>query len=79
MQPLHFGQYQFDEREQERLRRQVVLQELKKCGQLVEALANWRADGQVYEQAEFLYDVLGAWLKSEMYKTVREVENVDAF
>ena len=77
VQPLRFGLYEFDEAEQERLRRQVVLRELKKCGQLVDALANWRADGHS-EQAEFLYDVLGAWLKSELYKTVREVERVDA-
>lgn len=73
MQPLKFGLYQFDEADQERLRRQVVLKELRKCGQLVEALANWRGDGQS-EQAEFLYDVLGAWLKSELYKTLQEVE-----
>jgi hypothetical protein len=73
MQPLKFGLYQFDEAEQERLRRQVVLKELKKCGQLVDALANWRGEGQS-EQAEFLYDVLGAWLKSELHKTLLEVE-----
>lgn len=77
MQPLKFGQYQFDEAEQERLRRQVVLTELKKCGQLVEALASWRGDGQS-EQAEFLYDVLGAWLKSELHKTLAEVEGAVA-
>ncbi|CAO2658076.1 Nn.00g073360.m01.CDS01 [Neocucurbitaria sp. VM-36] len=77
IQPLRFGLYEFDEVEQERLRRQVVLRELKKCGQLVEALANWRGDGQS-DQAEFLYDVLGAWLKSELFKTVREVEGIDA-
>lgn len=72
MQPLTFGVYQFDEAEQERLRRQVVLKELKKCGQLVDALAGWSGDGQS-EQAEFLYDVLGTWLKSELGKTVVEV------
>ncbi|KAJ4366409.1 hypothetical protein N0V83_008045 [Neocucurbitaria cava] len=77
IQPLPIGLYEFDEMEQERLRRQVVLHELQKSGQLVDALANWRGDGQS-EQAEFLYDVLGAWLKSELYKTVREVEGVDA-
>lgn len=73
MQPLKFGLYQFNEADQERLRRQVVLKELRKCGQLVDALANWRGNGQS-EQAEFLYDVLGAWLKSELYKTLQEVE-----
>ncbi|KAF1926200.1 uncharacterized protein M421DRAFT_422875 [Didymella exigua CBS 183.55] len=75
MQPLKFGLYEFDAAEQERLRRQVVLKELKKCGQLVEALANWRGDGQG-EQAEFLYDVLGAWLRSELHRTLREVGDV---
>ncbi|KAF2627543.1 hypothetical protein BU25DRAFT_410700 [Macroventuria anomochaeta] len=73
MQPLKFGLYQFDEADQERLRRQVVLKEVKKCGQLVETLAHWRGNGQS-EQAEFLYDVLGAWLKSELYKTLQQIE-----
>ncbi|KAF1851352.1 uncharacterized protein K460DRAFT_362100 [Cucurbitaria berberidis CBS 394.84] len=77
IQPLRFGLYEFDELEQKRLRRQVVLRELRKCGQLVDALANWGGEGQS-EQAEFLYDVLGAWLKSDLYKTVKGVEGVDA-
>jgi hypothetical protein len=68
--------YQFDEAEQQRLRRQVVLRELRNCSQLVDALANWCGSGA--EQGEFLYDVLGAWLKSELYKTVREIEGVQA-
>ena len=71
---LKFGLYQFDEADQERLRRQVVLKELRKCGQLVDALANWQSSAQSAEQAEFLYDVLGAWLKSELHKTVLQVE-----
>ncbi|KAF2033032.1 hypothetical protein EK21DRAFT_98590 [Setomelanomma holmii] len=75
-QALQFGVYQFDEAEQQRLRRQVVLRELKNCSQLVEALANWSGAGA--EQGEFLYDVLGAWLKSELYKTVREIEGAQA-
>jgi hypothetical protein len=77
LQPVQFSVYQFNEAEQQRLRRQVVLRELKNCGQLVDALANWRGDG-ASEQGEFLYDVLGAWLKSELYKTVQEVEGAQA-
>jgi hypothetical protein len=65
-----------DEAEQEALRRQVVLRELKKCATLVEALANW-GSGAKTGQAEFLYDVLGAWLKTELFKTLREVEGED--
>jgi hypothetical protein len=75
--PLHFGVYQFDAQEQQLLWRQIVLRELKNCGQLVEALANWRGEGEA-GQGEFLYDVLGAWLKSELYKTVKEVELAQA-
>ena len=74
--PIKIGGYQFDEAEQEALRRQVVLRELKKCAVLVEALANW-GNGTKTGQAEFLYDVLGAWLKSELFKTLREVEGED--
>jgi hypothetical protein len=74
MQLLHFGTFDFDKPAQQRRRRQVVLRELSKCGQLVEALASWTGEGLACEQAEFLYDILGAWLKSELYKTVKEVE-----
>jgi hypothetical protein len=73
VQPIKIGGFQFDEAEQEALRRQVVLRELKKCATLVEALANW-GSGPKTGQAEFLYDVLGAWLKTELFKTLREVE-----
>jgi len=76
-QPLHFDAYHYEAVEQQRRRKQVVLQELKNCGQLVDALANWRGDGSS-EQCKFLYDMLGTWLKSEMYKTVREVEGAHA-
>ncbi|PSN67183.1 hypothetical protein BS50DRAFT_573924 [Corynespora cassiicola Philippines] len=72
IQPLKIGLFEFDAADQEALRRQVVLRELKKCSTLVEALANWKSDSTA-EQAEFLYDVLGAWLKSELYKTLMQV------
>jgi hypothetical protein len=72
LQPLKIGQFEFDEADQEAFRRTVVQRELKKCGGLVDAIANWRS-GASSEQAEFLYDILGAWLKSELYKTVREI------
>jgi hypothetical protein len=75
LQPLRIGLFEFDEEDQDALRRQVVLRELRKCSGLVEALANWRtshaSDG---ESAEYLFDVLGAWLKSELFRTMREVE-----
>ncbi|ORY16577.1 hypothetical protein BCR34DRAFT_622297 [Clohesyomyces aquaticus] len=76
MQPMKIGGFEFDEIDQEALRRQVVLSELKKCGVLVEALANWRGSDDV-EQAEFLYDVLGAWLKSMLFRTMRQIRGVE--
>ena len=77
IQPIKIGLFEFDEEQQAALRKQVVLSELKKCQTLVDALANW-GDEVKTEQAEFLYDVLGAWLKSELYKTLREVEGGEA-
>ncbi|KAF2707255.1 hypothetical protein K504DRAFT_458695 [Pleomassaria siparia CBS 279.74] len=74
--PIKIGMFEFDESVQETLRRQVVLRELKKSSAMIDALANWSGEG-ASEQAEFLYDVLGAWLKSELYKTLREVEGVE--
>ncbi|KAF2638288.1 hypothetical protein P280DRAFT_471403 [Massarina eburnea CBS 473.64] len=73
VQPIKIGLFEFDEEQQAILRKQVVLRELRKCGTLVEALASWGSESKT-DQAEFLYDVLGAWLKSELYKTLREVE-----
>jgi hypothetical protein len=71
--PLHFDAYHFEFAEQQRLRKQTVRSELQYCGQLVDALANWTADG-ASEQIRFLYDVLGTWLKSDLYNTIREVD-----
>ena len=65
--------FEFDEEQQAMLRRQVVLRELKKCGTLVDALSNWKGEGRP-EQSEFLYDILGTWLKTELLKTLQEVE-----
>ncbi|KAF1954590.1 hypothetical protein CC80DRAFT_493717 [Byssothecium circinans] len=75
--PIKIGLFEFDEEQQAVLRKQVVLRELKKCQTLVDALANWGGEAKT-GQAEFLYDVLGAWLKSELFKTLREVEGEEA-
>lgn len=73
VQPVKIGLFEFDEDMQQTLRRQVVHRELRKCGTLVDALANW-GNPQKTTQAEYLYDVLGAWLKTELFNTLREVE-----
>ncbi|PVH91002.1 hypothetical protein DM02DRAFT_478492, partial [Periconia macrospinosa] len=72
--PLKIGVFEFDEEQQAMLRRQVVLRELKKCGTLVDALVDWKGEGGKPAQSEFLYDVLGTWLKTELLKTLTEVE-----
>lgn len=51
----------------------MVLRELEKCGALVEALADWQSEADA-EQAEFLYGVLGTWLKSELEATMSEMD-----
>ncbi|KAH8728295.1 hypothetical protein GQ44DRAFT_702104 [Phaeosphaeriaceae sp. PMI808] len=73
-QAIQFEMYQFDEAEQQELKRQRVLRGLEHCRQLIDALANWDGEG-ASEQGRFLYDVLGAWLKNELFKTVRVVES----
>jgi len=75
MKPIKIGLFEFDEDMQQALRREVVLRELRKCGSLVEALATWGISNvSKAQQAGYLYDVLGAWLKTELYKTLQEVE-----
>ncbi|KAF2128188.1 hypothetical protein P153DRAFT_319561 [Dothidotthia symphoricarpi CBS 119687] len=66
-----FGLYEFVQEEQ--LRRQVVLGELMACEQLVNALAGWRGYGRT-ESAEFLYGVLGTWLKGEVFRISKKVD-----
>jgi hypothetical protein len=70
MQSSPFTHYKIDDGEQQRHRRQLVLHELRSCRQLVEALANRGGN----EQAEYLYDFLGGWLKSELYKLERQID-----
>lgn len=70
-QPLNFELYGGFQAEQ--LRRQMILGGLAACEQLVDALVGWTGCGGA-EQAGFLYSVLGAWLKSELFRVAREVE-----
>jgi len=69
--------YELDESERQRQRRQMILYELRGCKQLIEALVGWRGDGSSCDQTGFLYDMLGTWLKGELYKTVEEIKGVE--
>ncbi len=77
LQPSHFRQYDADVLEQQEYIRKLIMNELRGCGPLVETLANWRGNGQDCEKAEFLYDFLGGWLKSELYKMVQDIGSKD--
>lgn len=78
MQPSQHQHFDFEDLEQQRYKRRAILHELRGLGQLVQALANWRGKSPACEQAECLYDVLGGWLKSEIYKTVKSIESRDS-
>ncbi|OCL13867.1 hypothetical protein AOQ84DRAFT_351790 [Glonium stellatum] len=71
--PITIGAFSLDEDDQEPLRRQFLLSELRKAGQLIDALAGWRSDDG--DEVDHLYGTLGAWLKSELLRTITEVQN----
>lgn len=73
LQKMHIQRYDRNELEHQKHRIQIVLYEVRNCEQLVEALASWKGNGSTCEQAEFLYDMLGAWLKGQVYKMVEEM------
>lgn len=77
LQKMHLQRYDRDELEYQKHRIQIVLYEVRNCEQLVEALVSWKGNGSTCEQAEFLYDMLGAWLRAQLYNTVEYMKRVD--
>ncbi|KAF2006709.1 hypothetical protein P154DRAFT_411522, partial [Amniculicola lignicola CBS 123094] len=72
---IQISGYEYEPVDQDALLRQIVLSELEKCNGLVETLASWRGKGtRDGEQAEFLYDAMGTWLKGEVWRTVKDIE-----
>ena len=78
MQSSPLTQYKFDDGEQPRNRRQIVLHELRGCAQLVEALVNWGGNGDTCEQAGHLYEFLGGWLKSQLCMIMKQIEHKES-
>lgn len=70
--PITIGAFSLDEDDQEPLRRQFLLSELRKAGQLIDTLATWHLED--WNEVDHLYGTLGAWLKSELLRTIREVK-----
>ncbi|MCJ1369858.1 hypothetical protein MMC20_001070 [Loxospora ochrophaea] len=74
--PLTVGDFCLDEEDQETLGRQLLLSELGKLGQLIDRLRE--KHDEVGDQAHMdlgnLYMTLGRWLKSELVRTMREVD-----
>ncbi|KAH6878750.1 hypothetical protein BKA58DRAFT_377922 [Alternaria rosae] len=74
MQSSRYTQYKFEDGEQQRDRRQIILQELRGCAQLIGALTNWGSNGDTSAaQAGHLYDFLGGWLRNQLCKIVKEI------
>ncbi|OCK75069.1 hypothetical protein K432DRAFT_446932 [Lepidopterella palustris CBS 459.81] len=71
--PITIGAFSLDEDDQEALRRQLLLNELRKAGQLIDAIASWQSED--CEDVDDVYRAMGAWLKSELFKTIREIKN----
>jgi hypothetical protein len=69
--PITIGAFSLDD-DQEPLRRQFPLSELRKAGQLIDALAMWHSEDG--DEVDHLYGTLGTWLKSELLRTIREVK-----
>lgn len=74
--PITIGEFSLDEEDQKELRRQLLLSELRKVGNLVDAVIARKGDnddGDRFARADDLYLMLGSWLKDELARTVRAV------
>ena len=74
--PIKIGNFDVDEEDQEVLRRQVLLSELRKTEHAIDRLASIgsRTSGDANGLTSNLYAMLGAWLKAELARTIREVK-----
>lgn len=70
---ITIGTFSIDEKDQEFLRKQLLLSEVKKSGQLIDVLNSHGAGG--WDSVDNLYATLGVWLRSELAKTIRILEN----
>lgn len=70
---ITIGTFSIDEKDQEYFTKQLLLRELKKSSQLIDVLSGHGTHGG--DAVDHLYSSLGAWLKSELVKTIRFLEN----
>ncbi|MCJ1223725.1 hypothetical protein MMC12_000368 [Toensbergia leucococca] len=73
--PIKIGAFSPDNEDQEALRWQLLLRALRKVGLLIDTLATSHIESRndMGESEGGLYGILGAWLKSELLRTIREM------
>lgn len=76
--PMQFSVGAFsvdDESAQEVMRKQLLLCELKKAGNLIDLLSVQGRDGLSSVEVNEVYSALGTWLKSELNRTIASLES----
>ncbi|KAL6717310.1 hypothetical protein ACLMJK_005225 [Lecanora helva] len=71
--PFRIGTYTPDEEDQEPMRRMLLMSNLRKVGRLIESLA--RIGEKADQGTSNLHSMLGAWLKSELSRTIQKGTN----
>jgi Aflatoxin regulatory protein/Fungal Zn(2)-Cys(6) binuclear cluster domain len=77
--PLTYGAFSLDEEDQESLRQTLLLSELRKTGKIIDRMVSMNfevteADVQARGDVSDLYATMSVWLKSELWRTMRKVE-----
>lgn len=74
--PISIGEFDLDKEDQEVLGRQLLLSELRKAGHIIHRLAtkHFKAGDDIDEGTSNLYSTLGAWLTSELSRTIKEIK-----
>ena len=74
--PITVGDFELDADDRKALSKFLLLSELRKAGLLIDHMANkfGRSGDNMSERSGSIYVMLGAWLKAELARTIRDVE-----
>ena len=74
--PITVGDFELDGEDRKSLSKFLLLSELRKAGRVIDQMANkfGRSGVNIEERSSSIYAMLGAWLKAELAKTIRNVE-----
>ncbi|KAH8585725.1 hypothetical protein B0O99DRAFT_679223 [Bisporella sp. PMI_857] len=72
---IKIGSFDLDEKDQESFMKHLLLNELKKLGNLVDVFSGLGAGKEHNFGLDDLYSNLGGWLKTELARTVRALKN----